>query len=358
VSQEPVLSEAAPISEAHLSDLAWADADEIANLPADTRRFRAAREPEWRRLERIVTAAEKGSLKRLSDEDLIALPVLYRGALSSLSVARETSLDLELINYLEGLCARAYFYVYGVRTTPLRRLGGFFARDWPAAVKDLWRETLASLLLTLIGAAAGYLLVANDPSWFGSLVPESLASGRDFSATPEHLRSTLYDQGDGMLSLFATFLFTHNSQVAILAFALGFAFGVPSAMLLVHNGTVLGAFMALFASHGMADELGGWLIIHGSTEIFAIVLAGAAGLKIGWAVVFPGEETRLEAATRAGRTAAIVMGGVLVMLFAAGLLEGIGRQVVTSQAIRYGVGLTLLLLWMLYFYAGRRREAA
>ena len=63
---------------------------------------------------------------------------------------------------------------------------------------------------------------------------------------------------------------------------------------------MLGAFFALFGSHGLGLELGGWLIIHGSTEIFAIVLAGAAGFRIGWSVVFPGEETRLAAATRGG----------------------------------------------------------
>ena len=110
------------------------------------------REPEWRRLEAILNTAENGSLKSLSDEDLLALPVLYRGALSSLSVARETSLDLELVTYLEGLSARAYFFVYGVRTTAGQRLASFFASDWPAAVRSLGKETLAALALTIVGA--------------------------------------------------------------------------------------------------------------------------------------------------------------------------------------------------------------
>ena len=87
---------------------------------ASPRSLRAAREHEWRRLEEILRRAEERSVRALDDEDLRALPVLYRGALSSLSVARETSLDLELVTYLEGLCARAYFFVYGVRT-PLRQ---------------------------------------------------------------------------------------------------------------------------------------------------------------------------------------------------------------------------------------------
>ena len=328
----------------------------MSTLPADTRRFRAEREAEWRRLEHIVMTAEKGSLRALADEDLLALPVLYRGALSSLSVARETSLDLELVTYLEGLCARAYFFVYGVRTTAGKRIRSFLARDWPNAVRSLWRETLIALLLTLVGGLAGYALVASDPTWYDALMPENMAQGRDFRASTAELRETLYDGGgENGLSLFATILFTHNSQVSMLCFALGFAFGVPTAMLLVYNGTTLGAILALFAARGLGLEMGGWLFIHGTTEFFAIVLSGAAGIRIGWSVVFPADgESRLDSATRAGRSAAIVMGGVVIMLLTAGLLEGFGRQLITSDLARYTIGSAMLAGWLAYFYVPRR----
>ncbi len=319
------------------------------------RGIRAEREGDWRRLDELVSICERRSPRALSDEDLMALPVLYRGALSSLSVARETSLDLELVTYLEGLCARAYFFIYGVRTSPGGRLALFVRHDWPAAVRGMWRETLASALLILLGIAAGYLLVRADPSWYGAFVPEELAGGRDFSADPAFLRSALYDSGGiDALAVFATFLFTHNAQVAILCFALGFAFGAPTALLLTYQGTMMGAIAALYASHGLGFELGGWLIIHGSTEIFAIVLAGAAGLRIGWSVVFPGTASRLAAAAVAGRAAAIAMVGVVVMLFAAGLLEGFGRQLIDRDYARYAVGGAMLLFWLAYYYLPRR----
>src|SRR3546814_1129807 len=76
-------------------------------------RFRLANEVDWARLDRIVGTIEKKSVRALDDDDLLALPVLYRGALSSLSVARETSLDRALVRYLEQLCTRAYFQIYG-----------------------------------------------------------------------------------------------------------------------------------------------------------------------------------------------------------------------------------------------------
>lgn len=319
------------------------------------RDLRAAREEEWRRLERIVVRAERKSPRALSDEDLMELPVLYHSALSSLSVARETSLDLELVTYLEGLCARAYFFVYGVRTSPWRRFGRFFSDDWPAAVRKLWRETLVAAGLMIIGILAGYFLVAADPIWYDSLVPNDMAQGRDFSASTETLRQTLYNThgGDGWLTVFATFLFTHNSQVSILAFALGFAFGVPTILLLIIQGGMAGAMLALFAKNGLGVQFSGWIIIHGSTELFAITLAGAAGLSIGWSVVFPGEDSRLVSATRSGKTAGTAMAGVIVMLMVAGLLEGVGRQTIVNDGMRYGIGLTMLLLWLAFFYLPR-----
>ena len=319
-----------------------------------SQRFRQAREDDWRRLERLMDKAEKGSASKLTDAEILAVPVLYRSTLSALSVARETSLDQGLMDYLETLSARAYFFVYGSRATIQDRMVAFFRTDWPAAVRGLWRETLVSTALMLLGALVAGWLVMHEPEWFYAFVPADLSGGRDPAASTETLRATL-DGADGAqgLSAFAAYLFTHNAQVALLAFALGFALCLPTCLLILYNGATLGAFFALFASRGLGFELGGWLLIHGVTELFAVILAGAAGLRIGWAVAFPGQERRLDAAVAAGRTAGIAMGGVVVMLMFAGLLEGFGRQLIVDTGLRYAVAAATALIWGLYFYAPR-----
>jgi uncharacterized membrane protein SpoIIM required for sporulation len=324
-------------------------------LVQGTARFRAEREADWLRLERIVNRVERRSVRALSDEDLFALPLLYRATLSSLSVARATSLDRALLDYLEALSLRAYFIVYGTRTDLLRRTGAFLAHDWPAAVRRLWPETLASLALMLVGAFAGYLLVAADPGWFSAIMPSAMAEGRGPDSSTAMLRSVLVDHGPGnLLSLFATFLFTNNAQVAMLSFALGFAFGLPTALLIAFNGCMVGALMEVYVTHGLGGQLGGWLIIHGSTELFAIVIAGAAGFHIGRRVAFPGEASRLTAAAEAGRTAATAMVGVVLMLTVAAVLEGVGRQEITDNLARYLIGLGVLVVWLAFFYVSRR----
>ncbi|MET3825768.1 hypothetical protein ABIC16_001461 [Sphingomonas sp. PvP055] len=155
-------------------------------------RFRAAHAAEWERLDAIIRRIERRSIRAVPQDDLLALPLLYRTALSSLSVARETSLDRALIDYLEQLCTRAYFQLYGVQTSAWTQLRRFFVRGWPAAVQSLWRETLVSFLLTVAGVVVGYLIVRGDAAWFFAIVGDSMAGGRDPSASVETLRKTLY----------------------------------------------------------------------------------------------------------------------------------------------------------------------
>jgi uncharacterized membrane protein SpoIIM required for sporulation len=327
----------------------------IADAPVlvNATRFRAAHEADWQRLDQLVTRIEKRSVGALSEDDLLALPLLYRSALSCLSVARATSLDRALIGYLEQLSTRAYFQLYGVPTSVPRQLARFFMRGWPLAVQALWRETLFALFLMLAAALAGYLLVRSDPSWFYAIIPDSLAQGRDPTASAQTLSKTIYAREESMLGTFATALFTHNSQIAIFAFALGVAFAVPTALLIMYNGLMIGAIFAVFAAKGLGVGFAGWLMIHGTTELFAITLSGAAGFRIGMAIVFPGRYARRDAIVMAGRSAATAMAGTVVMLAVAGLLEGIGRQTVVDDGMRFTIGLAMLFGWLVYFYLPR-----
>ncbi len=320
-------------------------------------RFRAAHEAQWARLDTLLQRIEKRSVRALSDDDLLALPVLYRATLSSLSVARETSLDRALIAYLEQLCARAYFQLYGVSDPVWRDLLGFFTNGWPRAVASLWRETLVMLGLTVAGAVAAFLLVRSDPSWFYSVVPEGLSGGRNPGASAEALRQTLYASQEKGLGVFASFLFGHNAQIAIFSFALGFAFVVPTALLILYNGLTLGAMIAVFSAKGLGPNFLAWLAIHGTTEMFAIMIAGAAGMRIGTAIAFPGRRARMAALVDAGRSAAIAVVGVVLMLGVAAILEGIGRQVVTSDGMRVAIGAIALVAWLVYYYGVGRRHA-
>ena len=334
-----------------------AAAIEAAALRSD--RFRQQREPDWQRLESIVAALEKGRMRRVSDADLLALPVLYRTVASSLSVARETSLDAATLAYLEALVQRAWFQVYGPRVSLWGWLRRWLGGEWSRAVRELAPEIAVAFVLMAAGTVIGWQLVAHDPDWYYALVPSDFTDARVPGASRAALLETLGGaQGHGdMLATFAAYLFSHNAGIAIVCFALGFAFGVPPLLLLIQNTATLGAMLWLFHGQGLTVEFVGWLSIHGTTELSAILLAGAAGLHVGRSMAFPGTRSVLAAAAAAGQRAATVMAGVVLMLVVAGMLEGIGRQVITSTPARFGLGWTVFALWWGYFaLAGRGRK--
>ena len=320
-------------------------------------RFRLAREQDWKRLEAIVGKMESGRLRGISDEELLELPVLYRTAASSLAVARETSLDAATIGYLEALVQRAWFQVYGPRIGFVAWLRRFFNGGWSAAVRAIWLEICVALAAMIAGTVVGWLLVDSDERWYYALVG-GMSGERVPGASAEVLRRSLEGkQGADGLSAFAAFLFSNNAGISILAFALGFAFGIPSLMLLIQNLALLGALLWLFQQAGLTVDFLAWLSVHGTTELFAIMLAGAAGLHIGRSMAFPGNRSITAAAAESGRRSAVVMLGVVLMLIVAALLEGFVRQLVPATAARFAIGGTMLAFWIVYLFVFRGRVA-
>ncbi|USA39594.1 stage II sporulation protein M [Pelagerythrobacter marinus] len=327
---------------------------EAAALRSD--RFRLEREGDWRRLDAIVTRMEKGRLRGLSDEDVLALPALYRTAASSLAVARETSLDTATLAYLDALVQRAWFQVYGPRQGFIAWLRAFLGGGLSRAVRAIWLDICVALAVMVAGTIVGWLLVMREREWFFALVPADMAGERVPGAGRAALLESLRAQDEAAgLSAFAAQLFSNNAGVAILAFALGFAFGIPSLMLLLHNMALLGAMLWLYHDAGLTLEFAAWLAVHGTTELFAILLAGAAGLHIGRAMAFPGDRSILAAAAASGRRGAQVMVGVVIMLVAAAVLEAFPRQLLGTEG-RLLIGTTMLLAWLAYFFAFARER--
>ena len=212
------------------------------------------READWRRLEQPARPRSSAARRRgCRREELLEVPVLYRAALSSLSVARvdlarpgpdRATSRTSARGPTSSSTARAQAWASGSQR--------FFAHDWPAAVRALWRETLVAALLLLGAAVAAFGLVTAGSGLV--LRPSSRTARpgrrpRSRRHRPRCLRDDPLCAGETQgLSVFATFLFTHNAQVAIFAFALGFALCLPTAALMAFNGAMLGAFLALFAS--------------------------------------------------------------------------------------------------------------
>ncbi|MGV2981212.1 stage II sporulation protein M [Camelimonas sp. ID_303_24] len=324
-------------------------------------RFRMEREQHWRRLEALVARAEKQGAASLSYEEARDLAAEYRQAMNSLSVARDISLDRALLAYLESLCARAYLVVYAPQESLAGLTRRLFLQGIPQAVRRSALPLFIGFLALVLGAVAGYKLFMDDPGWFYTFVPPDLADQRTPDASAAWLRSTIYGderhEVDG-LTTFASFLFSHNTRIAILIFALGVFLAVPAFALTFYNGLVLGAFFAMFARRGLAFDLFAWLSIHGVTELAAIAIACAGGARLGLAVLLPGLRTRREALRHQAHDAVklVILAGL--MLVVAAFIEGFLRQLVQAPGWRLAIGWGAGALWAAWLLlAGRPAKA-
>ncbi len=320
-------------------------------------RFRQEREEGWRKLEQLIAAAERSGIRSLTYEETLELSSLYRQAMNSLSAARAISMDKALLTYLDRLCARAYLVVYAPQESILPALIRLFTHGIPQAVRRSGLALFIGFLAMSLGAVVGFVLFQRDPDWFYTFVPSGLSDGRTPAASAEYLRSTIYDttgHTGEMFSLFASFLFSHNTQIAILIFALGIFAALPSFILTFYNGMVLGPFVAIFINAGLGMDIFGWLSIHGVTELAAICIACAGGAQLGLAVLLPGRQTRRAALREKGKDAVKLMILAGIMLIVAALVEGFLRQLIQPTGWRLAIGWGLGLMWLSWLtLAGR-----
>jgi uncharacterized membrane protein SpoIIM required for sporulation len=268
-------------------------------------------------------------------------------------VSRTIALDRNLLLYLENLALRAYLAVYGPRVSPLEGLRAFFIDDLPAAVRAARWHILIAALALLVGIAVGFILTVQDEAWFSAFMPAGLAGGRGPASTAASLRDKeLFAPWPGPVEAFGVFanvLFSHNTLVGLLSFGLGLAAGIPTLLLVAYQGLGLGAFVALHYDRGLLVDCLGWLSIHGTTELGALILLSAGGLVIADKILFPGRYSRVENLALHGRQAALIAVGGILMLFVAGILEGGFRQLVQSTPLRFAIGWAIAALWVIYF---------
>jgi len=157
---------------------------------------------------------------------------------------------------------------------------------------------------------------------------------------------------------FATAVTVNNIQVGFLAFASGIFVCVATAFILVNNGANVGQAAGLFAAVGQQPKFYGLILPHGLLELSAIIVAGGAGLAIGWAIVDPGDRTRAEALAEQGRRSAVIALGLMVAFIVAGTIEGFVTPSGLPTSMRIAIGAAVFVAFWTYVVVLGRKAAA
>ena len=288
------------------------------------------RNGDTRRFEALLDRAEAPHGVALGFDELRDLARLYRLHTTRLARLRERSDDPAAIRHVNALCVRGYGVLY---TAPRHsrvpappwssRLAQTLAAAWPAFALA-WALLISGLI---VGAA----LAARNPAALYALVPAELGYAPDYldrlAASPAARDALLGGTGldAGHRVFFGSYLFVHNTRVGLLAFATGILGGVPTVLLQLYNGILLGAFATLFWQDASL-RFAAWILPHAIPELTAITLCAAGGLLLGGAVALPGRRSRAEALQDAARAALVLVGAALPLFVLAALVESGVRE--------------------------------
>ncbi len=239
---------------------------------------------------------------------------LYQKVSSQLSFARNQYDDSQLNSKLNGMISRANFALYQRKTSPSEAIQKFFTIDFPAAFWHLrWYIVIAFLVTMVPSFIAGFWL-GNTPEALDFIIPESQRA-----VYVEDEFEQYYSAKPAML--WSIELMFHNTRVAFLTYAGGALLGLGALYILLVNGTGLGIAMASFIEAD--DEARFWSLIlpHGLLELTSIIVAGGAGIALGWSFIAPGNKWRSESFTEQARRSSKVMLGLGLCFIAAGFIE-------------------------------------
>ncbi len=300
-----------------------------------------ANQPVWARLDELTARAGR-SVGRLSAAELDELVRLYLRVSTHLSYARTFYRDAALTASLTGRVARANAVVYGTRSRTLRAVGRFFAVTFPAAMWHVRHFVAVSAALLFVPALAFGIWIANSTSALEATGPDAVRQAYVQEDFEDYYSSA-------PAAAFASQVFTNNVRVAVLAFAAGIAFCVLTALLLAFNGAQVGIAAGLFHAVGEAPKFWGLILPHGLLELTAVCVAGAAGLRLGWTLIDPGDRPRGVALTEEGRRAMSIVLGLVVVFGVAGAIEGFVTGSTLPTAARLAIGITAEVAFLLYF---------
>jgi uncharacterized membrane protein SpoIIM required for sporulation len=302
----------------------------------------ARRRPHWDRLQALLGQADSTGLARLSRAELQEMALLYRQVAADLSVLRRDATARTYAAHVNQLLARAHHIIYSGRKTSVAGLFRFLRDEYPRIFQRNLRYVVASLMITLASGALGLILTTTRPEFMRhSLGPRMIATMERHEMWTHSIVS--------VAPRAASAITTNNLSVSFITFAGGITFGLFTLFSLFNNGMMLGVIGAACHHYGMSLSLWSFVAAHGSLELPSIIIAGAAGLRLGHAMLFPAGYRWKDSVARGGIEATRLVSGIIPLLVIAGCLEGFFSPSQAPVALKFTVGgmlFTLLNLWL------------
>jgi uncharacterized membrane protein SpoIIM required for sporulation len=314
--------------------------------------FVAARRGDWDALALLL--GRKRALHRLRPSEIARAAALYRALCADLMRAEAARYGRELTTFLDALAARAHNALYAAPPYRWHMAVALVTRDFPRTLRRRARFLVVAALLFLVPAAIGAIGGARSPEFAAQVLSEQTL------VEMENAYAKGFDSGRdaGSDTNMAGFYVWNNVGIAFRCFATGILFGLGSLFFLLYNGLTIGTVFGAVARAGHARNILTFCAGHAPLELTAIVIAGAAGLQMGFALIDTGGRTRLGSLRAQGREIAQLVIGAALMLGIAALVEGFWSPSSAPAPVKWAVAGVNAIAVTAYFVLVGRREPA
>lgn len=321
------------------------------------REFLRRRRPIWRKFQALMESL--GRRRRLTADEIRASSRLLRETSHDLATIRSRSWGQDLNSYVNGLVTRGHNRFYSAPPARLSEVWHFIAVGFPRLLREnIWYFVVAWLLF-FVPLGISWAVVQNQPQLANRVLPEETLTMFDtmyddntVETNDSNEDSEGFNLGPGadQRSFMTGFYINHNTSIAFHCFVRGALLGIGTVYTLLFNGIVIGTVAGYVVAMGHEEKFLSFVVTHGSFELTAIAVSGAAGLILGDALIHPGKRTRLESFRVRAMDAMKLAAGAGIMLVIAAFIEGFWSPSAIPAIIKYVVG---GILWMVvYLYIG------
>jgi uncharacterized membrane protein SpoIIM required for sporulation len=302
----------------------------------------------WKDLEKIVYSGEH------KDPDYIA--EIYIKITDDLSYAQTYFPGSDTEKYLNILATKVHQRIYKTKKEDRNRFFDFWKFELPGVMLKARRYILYSFLFFSIAFVVGMISSANDKEYSRLLLGDFYVN-----MTIENIEKgdpmAVYKDADSFWMFW--YIAQNNLKVMFRDCLAGILFSFGTIFFLIFEGTRIGTFQYLFYEHNVLFESVTTIWIHGTIEIFSLVVSGGAGIMLGNSILFPGTHKRRTSFIRGARSAVKVLFGLVPFIILAAFLESyVTRHTEWHSAIRIGIiALSLIsVVWYFFFYPVRLKK--
>jgi uncharacterized membrane protein SpoIIM required for sporulation len=313
----------------------------------DVDAFVLAHRGTWDRLEALIKRR-----RRLSGAEIDELVELYQRVSTHLSVVRSASSDSVLVGRLSSLVARARSAVTSAHAPLWSEFVRFWTVSFPVVAYRGWRWWLGTAVAFFFVVVLIAFWVAGSPE-----VQAAVGTPADIDQLINHDFADYYSEHPA--GSFALEVWVNNSWVAVQCIALSVVLGIPIPYILFQNAANTGVIAGLMFHAGKGDIFLGLLTPHGLLELTAVFLASAAGMRLGWTVISPGNRPRTQALAEQGRAVVAVAVGLVAVLLVSGFIEAVVTPSPLPTFMRIAIGVLAEVAFLSYIiHFGRKAVAA